>query len=537
MKKNIWKYLFLSILPLNVFGQELVDTIKTLSHENLGPKINSKKSELTFLITANGKSAFFVRDGHPQNWSEQDVWFSTKDASGNWIEAVHLGDPVNSRSRNGGIFAVSVDENELLIRGAFVDGEYESAGISKLTKTKEGKWGDPQKLDIINFTKYSDMGSYNTARLSNDGKYLLYSFSDKNQDDRSDIYYSELIIKEKWGKGGGLKGFGKFLKGLLNNNSWTEPRKIVALSPSESSELGPYLASDGVTLYFSSNRKGGYGSNDIWMSRRLDDTWQKWSEPVNLGPRVNSSKWESYYVIDAKGEYGYLASSQNSYGEEDVVRVKLAPDVRPKPVVLISGKVYNAKTKEPMQANIEYENLADGQNAGVAVSNASTGEYRIVLPYGKNYGFMAYASKFIAVSDNLDLTTVAEYKEIERDLYLVPLEVGSTIRLNNIFFDTGKDSLRSESFPELDRLVGYMNQNGKMQIELSGHTDNVGSDDANLKLSDDRAKAVTRYLVSKGIKEERIIAKGYGETKPVATNETDEGRQLNRRVEFTILKN
>ena len=143
----------------------------------------------------------------------------------------------------------------------------------------------------------------------------------------------------------------------------------------------------------------------------------------------------------------------------------------------------------------------------------------------------------IAVSDNLDLTNVAEYKEITRDLYLVPLEVGSTIRLNNIFFDFGKATLRPESFPELERLVGYMNQNGGMEIELSGHTDNVGSKDANLKLSDDRAKAVTEYIVSKGIDTKRIKALGYGETKPVGTNDTDEGKQLNRRVEFTILKN
>lgn len=206
-------------------------------------------------------------------------------------------------------------------------------------------------------------------------------------------------------------------------------------------------------------------------------------------------------------------------------------------MILITGKVFNAKTKEPLGAVIEYENLADGKNVGVAQSNPQTGEYKIVLPYGKNYGFMAYAEKHISVSDNLDLSTVAEYKEVTRDLYLVPIEVGSTIRLNNIFFDVAKATLRAESYPELDRLAGLMTQNGKMQIELSGHTDNVGSDDANLKLSADRAKSVTDYLVSLGITAERIVAKGYGETKPLTTNDTDEGRQLNRRVEFTILKN
>lgn len=534
MKTSLLSICALAFLSFNIsIAQNNAEGPK---HENLGPNVNSVASELTFLISANGRTAYVVRDGHSQNFAKQDVWYSYKDANGNWVTMIHVGKPINT-GRNASIFALSVDENQLLMRGSYVDGEYEGSGISVLTKNKKGEWGEPQKMEIKNFTKYSEMGSYNTARLSNDGKHLFFSFSDKSNDDKSDMYVSHLILKEKWTKPKSIKDFTKYVSKLAQNNSWTEPEKIKQLSLKSDDELGPYLASDGVTLYYSTDKQGGYGSNDIWMSRRLDSTWQNWSEPVNLGPKVNTSKWDCYYVLDAKGEYGYMSSSLNSIGESDIVRIKLAEEVRPKPVVLISGKVYNAKTKEPIGANIEYENLADGKNSGVAVSNAQTGEYRIVLPYGINYGFMGYAEKFIPVSDNLDLTQVAEYKEIERDLYLVPLEVGSTIRLNNIFFDFGKATLRPESYPELDRLVGYMTQNEKMEIELSGHTDNVGSDDANLKLSDERAKSVTEYVVSKGIAANRIAAKGYGEAKPVATNDTDEGKQLNRRVEFTILKN
>ena len=530
--KTTLTFLLLSFCSL--FAQE---DHKGTGHENLGPNINSATGELTFLISASGKTCYYVRDGHPDNLSKQDVWYSYAGTDGKWIPAIHLGSPINERGKNGGIFAVSVDENQLLIRGSWVDGEYEGSGISMLSKTKKGTWSDPKKLEITNFTQYSGLGSYNSASLSNDGKTLLFSFSDRSNDENGDMYVSHLILKQKWSKPKSLKDVGNFLNKLVKNNTWTEPEKIKSLSIKEADEIGPCLASDGVTLYYSSNKSGGLGSNDIWMSRRLDSTWQNWSEPVNLGPKVNTDKWDSYYVLDAKGEYGYLSSSLNSLGESDIVRVKLAEEVRPKPVVLISGKVFNAKTKEPMSAEIDYENLANGANAGVAVSNPGTGEYRIVLPYGENYGFMAYAEKFIAVSDNVDLTQVAEYKEVQRDLYLVPLEVGSTIRLNNIFFDIGKATLRPESYPELDRLYGYMADNGKMQIELSGHTDNVGSDDANLKLSDDRAKAVTESLISKGIKTERMQPKGYGETKPLGSNDTDEGRQLNRRVEFTILKN
>lgn len=534
MKKILLSAVSLLVVLQSVLAQK--DSTVKLAHENLGSNINSSAGELVFLITASGRMAFWVRDSHPKNVSKQDVWYSYLDASGKWVEGMRAGSPINSPERNGSVFAISTDENQLIIRGAYEDGEYQGSGMSLISRTKKGTWGEPKKLDIVNFSKYS-VGKYNTARLTPDGRTLLISFSDPDDKENSDIYVSHLIQKEKWSKPKSLKEFGSFINKWAKNNTWTEPVKIKQLSVKGQDEIGPYMAADGVTMYYSTDKRGGYGSNDIWMTRRLDDTWQNWSEPVNLGPKINSKDWDAYYVLDAKGEYGYLSSSQNSMGGNDIVRVKLAEEVRPKPVVLISGKVFNAKTKEPIGANIEYENLMDGMNAGVAVSNPQTGEYRIVLPYGKNYGFMASAEKFIPVSDNLDLTTVAEYKEITRDLYLVPLEVGATIRLNNIFFDVGKATLRPESYPELDRLLGYMAQNGKMVIELSGHTDNVGSDDANLTLSQERAKAVVDYLIAKGVEVNRISARGYGETKPVASNDTDDGRQLNRRVEFTILKN
>lgn len=505
-------------------------------HENLGPNINSSADELTFLISASGKTAYWVRDAHPDNYSSQDVWCSYVDASGQWAPAMHPTKPLNTREHNSGVFAISTDENQLLIRGAYVDGEFEGRGISMVSRNKKGEWDDPQKLDIANYSKYA-AGKWSSVCLSADGKTLLFSFSDPANGEKSDLFVSHIILKEKWTKPKSIKDFGRFLNKLAHNNTWTEPVKIRSLSVHEADDIGPYLAPDGVTLYYSSDRTGTLGNNDIWMTRRLDDTWQNWSEPVNLGPKINTPSWDAYYCLDAKGEYAYLSSSRNSMGMSDIVKVKLAEEVRPKPVVLVSGIVYNAKTKQPIGANIEYENLADGKNAGIAVSNPSTGEYRIVLPYGLNYGFSAYSDKFISVSDNLDLTQIASYKEIQRDLYLVPLEVGSTIRLNNIFFDFGKATLRAESYPELDRLVGYMNQNDKMEIELSGHTDNVGGAEANLKLSDDRARAVTEYLVGKGIQAARIKAKGYGETKPLAGNDTEEGKQMNRRVEFTILKN
>lgn len=535
-------FLFLSLLLLSAF--HAVVKAQTQTHttvtkavlENLGPNVNSSAGELHPLITADGKTLYYVRDGHSANFSTQDVWYSEKNGD-TWGAAQHPGEPLNMRGKNSGVSNVSTDGNQLLIRGAFEDGEYVGSGLSVLERNKKGEWKYPRKLEIVNYKKYSDMGSYNNSVLTPDGKHILFAFSDDKNNGNHDLYVSHLVMRDKWQKPASIKDFTKFVSKALNHNTWTEPEKIKALSIYEYTEMSPFMAADGVTMYYSSNMPGGFGNNDIYMTKRLDDTWQNWSKPVNLGSTVNSNDWDAYYTLDARGEEAYLTSSANSLGGSDIVKVKLVKELRPNPVVLIRGKVFNAKTKEPLSANIEYENLQDGKNMGVAVSNPLTGEYKIVLPYGINYGFMAFAEKFISVSDNLDLEKVESYKEITRDLYLVPLEVGSTIRLNNIFFDVNKADLRPESFPELDRLVGLMGQNAKMQIQISGHTDNVGSDEANLKLSNDRAKAVMDYILKAGIEPTRISFKGYGEQMPLSSNDTEEGKQLNRRVEFTILKN
>lgn len=522
-------------LGMNILAQTHTTVSKTVL-ENLGSNVNSTAGELHPVISADGKTLYFVRDGHSSNYASQDVWYCERNGE-SWSAAIHPKEPLNYRGKSSGISNVSTDNNQLLVRGSFEDGEYVGSGLSVIEKNKKGEWKDPKKLEIVNFVRYADKGRYNNSVLTPDGKHLLFAFSDDSNKGNHELYVSHLVLKDKWHKPTSVKDFTKLVSKALNNNTWTEPEKIKTLSQWEYSEFAPFMAADGITLYYSSNKPGGFGDQDIYMTRRLDDTWQNWSEPVNLGNTINSDGWDAYYTLDARGEEAYLTSNKNSIGGSDIVKVKLIQELRPDPVVLITGNVYNAKTKEPLGSSIEYENLADGKNAGVAQSNPQTGQYKIVLPYGKNYGFLAYAEKYISVSDNLDLSAVAEYKEIKRDLYLVPLEVGSTIRLNNIFFDVAKASLRPESYPELDRLAGLMTQNSKMQIELGGHTDNVGSDEANLKLSGDRAKVVADYLVSLGIKNERITFRGYGETKPLATNDTEEGKQLNRRVEFTIMKN
>jgi len=352
--------------------------------------------------------------------------------------------------------------------------------------------------------------------MANDGQTLLFYMSEKKGGYNNDLY---VCFREPDG-------------------SWTEPKSLgKTINLPDYNEMTPYLASDGVTMYFSSNRPGGLGDNDIWMTRRLDKSWTKWSNPVNLGSPINTPEWDGFFTLDAGGEYAYLTTNKNSIGESDIVGVKLLEKEKPNPVVLVSGNVYNLKTKQPISASLLYETLPDGVEAGNAVSNASDGAFKIVLPYDKNYSIRATADKFFAISENLQLDSLvkAGYKEIHKDLYLVPIEIGQVVRLNNVFFDFDKFDLRPESFVELDRVVKLLNENPAIEIEMSAHTDSRGADDYNLKLSDNRAKSVMDYIVSKGIAASRITSKGYGETKPVADNKTDEGRARNRRTELKVI--
>jgi outer membrane protein OmpA-like peptidoglycan-associated protein len=272
------------------------------------------------------------------------------------------------------------------------------------------------------------------------------------------------------------------------------------------------------------------------MSRRIDTGWIHWSSPINLGPSVNTADQDWELFIPASGDYAYLASRQGAAGGLDIFRIKLPDALRPQPVVLVSGQVLDQKTKRPVAATIIYEILSSGDAAGVAASDPTNGNYGVVLPSGSSYGFYAEADGYIPVSDNLDLNDLKEYREVQRNLYLVPIEKGQTIRLNNLFFDTGESTLRPESLPELNRVVQLLKKYPTMTIEVRGHTDDVGSAESNKKLSLDRATAVRSYLQEKGIAAARMTAKGFGSTKPVVANTSDEARQQNRRVEFTITK-
>jgi len=490
--------------------------------ENIGTNINSDLSELRPTISADGNLLFFICENHPANTkynsirNSQDIWYSIRDSNGAWGEARHMGYPLNTAHYNA-VYWVSPDNNRILIRNAFVEGDYAGNGVSMSYRKKGGGWSKPQMLYIRNYEKY-DRGRQSGATMAHDGQTLLLYMTEVKGSYDNDIYVCF----------------------LQEDGSWSEPKSIgKKINLPKYNEMTPYLAPDGVTLYFSSNRPGGLGDNDIWMARRLDDSWQKWSEPQNLGAPINTGDWDAFFTLDAGGEYAYMTTSLETYGESDIVRIKLLEKEKPNPVVLVSGNVFNAKTKEPLSASLVYEILPEGTVAGNGISNPTDGAFKIVLPLNKNYSIRASADHFFAISENLNLDslTKAGYEEIHKDLYLVPIEIGQVVRLNNVFFDFDKWDLRPESFIELDRVVKLLKENPAIEIEMSAHTDSRGSDEYNITLSHNRARSVMEYILSKGIAPARIISQGYGETRPVAPNDTDENRQLNRRVEFTILKN
>lgn len=490
--------------------------------ENIGEAVNSAYPELRPTISADGNMLFFIRQGHPDNVhtatvpNSQDIWLARRDSNGNWQPARHLGERANATHYNA-VYWISPDLNTILLKGAYVDGQYLGPGVSMMQQIEPGVWSNAEQLRIRDFHKYANTLQIG-ASMGQDGKTLLFYMTDKKNSYNNDLYVC-------------------FYEG---NDIWTTPKSLgKKINLPDYNEMSPFIASDGVTLYFSSDRPGGQGEQDIWMVKRLDNSWQKWSDPVNMGAPINTAGNEAFFTLDAGGEFAYLTSSDGAFGASDIVRVKLLEKERPNPVVLVSGNVYNAKTKEPLQADLLYQTLPDGTEVGRGTSAAADGAFKIVLPYDKNYSIRAAADKFFAISENLNLDSLvkAGYKEIHKDLYLVPIEVGQVFRLNNVFFDFDKYNLRPESFVELDRVVKFLEDYPNISIEMSAHTDSRGSDNYNITLSDNRARSVMEYILSKGIATNRIVSKGYGETKPVATNDTDEGRQLNRRVEFTILKN
>ncbi|MEX1239216.1 MAG: OmpA family protein [Cyclobacteriaceae bacterium] len=491
--------------------------------EALDKNVNSEYSELNPLLSPDGKTLYFSRKNHPENIGgtkdQEDIWYSQLDSTGQWSLARNMGRPLNNEEPNfiNSIQSVTPDGRTavMLLGNKYTGKGKMQAGVS-LSSNVDGTWSRPVALNITNDYNFNERANY---FLTNNRKSLLMSVEREDSYGERDLYVS-------------------FME---DDSVWTEPLNLGDVVNSANDESAPFLAADDVTLYFSSNGFSGYGGNDIYVSKRLDDTWTKWSDPENLGPEINSPVEDLFFNVPASSEFAYYSRGVSDTNT-DIFRVKLPILRGPEPWVIVKGKIVDGRTNEPIGAKIIYERLPDGKELGIAQSNPRTGEYEIRLPGGHLYGIRAEAPDRISENQNLDLSHITSDQVIDnKDFTLDPIQLTTveenvTIVLNNIFFDFDKATLKPESFPELNRIISLMKERSGMEIEIAGHADATGPEAYNLALSEKRARSVVNYLTENAISGNRISTIFHGESKPVAPNTTVDGRRRNRRVEFKITK-
>ncbi len=485
------------------------------SPERLPVTVNTKYPDYVPLISHDGQQLYFVRRDAPNimgnNKAKSDIFVSPLQKDGTWGEAEQLGEPINN-AYNNAICAIMPDNNALYLLNKYFENGDVAPGFALTRRSAEG-WSFPVNQEVENLQNKSKYADY---FVTPNGKVLLLSVEADQTYGERDLYVSF----------------------ALGEGKWSAPRNMGKVINSESADFAPFLAADGKTLYFSSIGHPGFGGADVFVSRRLDDTWLNWEKPYNLGSRVNTASFEAYYTIPAQGDYAYYVSNSVET-KSDIYRIPLAPSARPEKVVVVEGYVKDQKTKEPLSAMIQYESLSAQKNLGVAYARAD-GFYQIILPYGDHYGIMGEYEGYFPVSAELDLNQktagdTAQVRRIRRDLYLNKLSKNEPVRLNNVFFDSGKHDLLPSSVSELQRLLRVLQARPNLVIQLEGHTDNQGTDKNNQALSERRVQSVSTYLISQGIKADRIKTLGCGRTRPVADNGTEAGRAENRRVEFRIL--
>lgn len=403
---------------------------------NLGEGVNSPYSELFPVITPDESMLFFTRKGAPENLGystlpqDEDIWYTTRDTDGRWTPARRLEGPLNTTTFDG-VRAINATATRLYLQNIYRKDGTRGKGFSVSTKGPDGTWQFPEALDIEDY--YNDTTIAMMA-ISQTEDILLLSVKRKDGVGKHDLYMCK----------------------KTGNNKFSKPELIKSLS-NNGDDISPFLAYDDRTLYFSTDGRGGYGLHDVFITRRLDDTWQNWSEPQNLGESINTPSFDAYLMVSAKGDTAYFSSvhgsSQYGFGKSDVWKIVVPKNVRP----------------------------------------------GFTLPEGGE---------------------VAKEEEYE----------GSLFRLDSVFFDIDKAAIRTDSRHQLDNLIKLLQKFPKITIEVQGHTDSDADESYNLQLSLARANSVKGHLVANGIAERRVVAKGFGESQPIAPNTTQEGKQLNRRV-------
>jgi outer membrane protein OmpA-like peptidoglycan-associated protein len=499
----------------------------------IGQNVNSSYDEQAPLISPDGRKLYFTRTKHPENVGGTrdpgDIWISVKDSADNWNVPLNAGEQLNNRQYNA-VIGFSNNGATMYLAGHYLPGNKRSKtkGIS-VSYFNNGNWTFPQPVEIPYFSNDSDEQS---ACLSYDGNIILHALESYNSKGAEDIYVS-------------------FRK---TDGTWTDVKNLGSDINTEFQEKTPFLSADNKTIIFSSNGLQGHGSMDLFMSKRLDDTWENWSDPVNLGSPVNTNGRELYYYVIPGNDEVIFCSTQNSDGYGDIKYYKLLPEEVIPPLeeaiiaadsqiqevivgddeVVLQGKVFNAEDNAPLEANVSIFLDSEIEIASIKTEPVS-GEFQFELSSDNDFLIRVAAKGYMNVEESVNLR---EYDQnlILKNYYLEPLDVGKVFKLNNVLFHRATADLIDSSYIELDVVFRMMVDNPDISIELSGHTDNIGNAKKNVTLSQERVEVVKKYLANKGIEAERISGKGYGGTNPIASNKSEETRRLNRRVEFKIIE-
>ncbi len=470
--------------------------------KNMGPSINSRFSEYFPTLTLDSREFIYTRRVNDFN---EDFFGSKLMENGQWAPAQSLNGNINTRN-NEGAQNISQDGEWLIFTGCnFPDGVGNcDLYISYLTP--EG-WSTPENLGYpVNTEAWESAPSLSP--------------------DKRDLYFASRRMD-------GIGGSDIYVSHRLPNGRFGPPENLGPEINTPGDESCPFIHADNQTLYFTSNGHIGYGGDDLFLSKKGPKG--SWSKPVNLGYPINTIENEGSMVVAADGKTAYYASDRNdSYGGLDLYSFELRNDIRPNRTLWIKGKVFDKKTGKGLPSAVELTDLSTNEVLS-KVQTDETGNYLITLPVGQDYAFNVNRKGYLFYSENFPLSKKAPDSTYKIDIPLQPLEANAAVVLKNIFFDTNLFELKPESASELDKVVQLLKDNPTLRIEISGHTDNVGKAEDNLKLSTNRANAVVKYLTTKGIAATRLVSKGYGATQPISSNNTEEGKAQNRRTELKVI--
>ena len=469
--------------------------------QNIGSNINTVESEYFPSLTLDGKEMIFTR--RIKNFNE-DFFYSHKKMD-NWDIAKPMEGNVNT-PQNEGAQNISQDGQWLVFTGCNRPDGLGGCDIYISYLTQQG-WSEAINLgNKINTDQWESQPCLSS--------------------DKRDLYFTSTRF-------GGFGGSDIYVSHLQSNGRWSEPENLGPEINTAGNEASPFIHADNQTLYFTSNGLQGYGNNDLFYTRK--GPGGVWSKPINLGYPINTISDEGTLFITADGKTAYYASDRSdSHGGLDIYSFEMREDVRPYKTLWIKGQVFDKKTKKGLPSAVELIDLATRQTI-TRVQTDELGNYLITLPVGKDYAFNVNRKGYLFYSDNFLMSSRSPDSTYEKNIPLQPIEANATVILKNIFFDVNKFELKPESQVELDKLVQLLNENSTIKIEIGGHTDNVGKPADNLVLSNNRAKEVVNYLIGKNIAASRLTSRGYGETKPVGDNKTDEGRTMNRRTEVKVV--